>query len=160
MDELKSKTQHFIECMRRAAQGKELPPSSGAWYCICTPAGWELFLYRETDLGYLDHVVFWEYAAVYLGELWQQVLGQAPDLIASLLMPHPYAFARGRVTWDSRKKAARAFWGEELVYNPKPGVERLLGITGMTKWLTDEHEQRQEYDQLAVAKVLGGEVLG
>lgn len=157
MNDLKAQTRHFIECMRRAANSTKLPPVSGGWYCIRTPVGWELFFYRESDLGYLSHVVFWEYAAVHLGELWQEVLGIPAEMITSMLSPHPYAFPRGRVTYDPRKRTARAFWGEETVYDPKPEVERLLGISGRTKWVADEHEQRLIYDQLAVGEVLGRE---
>ena len=133
-------------------------PSEGIYYVLRYPDGWQPFALRFDEFPEMDHSDMWaDFVAPVLAQGWSRALKLPPTRLENRLKLHAYGFPRGRVARAPGKMIFNILYGGDVT--PAMGVsnatiERLFSVTGVSKWVRDEHEQCQLDDRDAVRDAL------
>jgi hypothetical protein len=128
-----------------------MKPSSGIYYCLRFPAGWEIAAYRFDQYSEdLCHADIWEEEiSKRLAGAWAESLRVTRETLFLSLRNLPYGFPRGRVAFAENKKWT-IYHGKNLpVSVDKSQVEKTFSLL-KPKWEWDEHEQCpfEDYSEL------------
>lgn len=131
-------------------------PSSGAWYWLRFPEGWNPFTIRLDEVfdeEATGHYVIWQQAASALAKAWALIRkADYQDLLHELADCH-YGFPRGRVVIQP-DGAANVYWGEEKIVSGRRAIESRFGLSQAT-WHFDDHERAILPEKQQVRQLLG-----
>jgi hypothetical protein len=120
------------------------------------PELWEPVVLRFEDGQEAGHPDFWlQRVMPRIAQAWSKVLHRAPKDLESELRLSEYGFPRGRVVRQGTR--FRVFHGHDM--EPFMGIKRSaieasFGITGLARWLGDDHERCLREDKESIRQVL------
>jgi hypothetical protein len=134
-----------------------MKPTTGIFYVIRYPEGWEVVASRHDEYPDDGHPDFWRRAAVtaMLAQRWHKALDLPSDELSEDLRKYDYGFPRGRIAKVGKQYCV--YYGKDIQPYMKISrkmVERLFNIEGKARWVFDEHEQCLKSDKEEVQRLL------